>query len=63
MTPQETVSFPRHTTSADIAAGENPCPVCAREARDEFVPLVALPEDLQRLIRANAPDTASFEAV
>ena len=63
MTPQETVSFPRFTTSADIAAGEHPCPVCSREARDEFVPLVALPEDLQRLIRANAPDTAEFEAV
>ena len=63
MTPAETLSLQRTTTNADIAAGEQVCPVCSREARDEFVPLVAMPEDLQRLIRANAPDTHTFEAV
>ncbi len=63
MTPQESLQLNRPTTSADIAAGENVCPVCSRETRDEYVPLVALPEDLQALIRANAPDTNTFEAV
>ena len=63
MTPAETLSLQRTTTNADIAAGEQVCPVCSREARDEFVPLVAMPEDLQRLIRANAPDTHTFEAI
>lgn len=63
MTPQESLQLNRPTTSADIAAGERVCPVCSRETRDEYVPLVALPEDLQSLIRANAPDTQTFEAV
>ncbi|MET0754420.1 MAG: S8 family serine peptidase [Pyrinomonadaceae bacterium] len=63
MTPQESLQLNRPPTSADIAAGENVCPVCSRETRDEYVPLVALPEDLQALIRANAPDTNTFEAV
>lgn len=63
MTPQETLYFQREKTSADIAAGENTCPVCAREAKDEYVPLLVLEDDLQKLIRANAPDTQYFEAV
>ncbi len=49
--------------AADIAAGEQVCPVCSREAKNEFVPLMALPDDLQNLIRANAPDTNHFQAV
>jgi len=63
MTPTETLQFQRLTTSADISAGEQVCPVCSREAREEFVPLLVLPEDLQKLIQANAPDTREFEAV
>jgi serine protease AprX len=63
MTPAETFSYQRTKTNADIAAGEKTCPVCSREARDEYVPLMALPEDLQNLIRANAPDTNHFQAV
>ena len=63
MSLHETLYFQREHTSADLAAGENVCPVCAREARDEYVPLLVLEEDLQRLIRANAPDTNYFEAV
>lgn len=39
------------------------CPVCARDARDEFVPLVALDEELRKLIRANAPSSRDFQAV
>ncbi|MGI8467957.1 MAG: S8 family serine peptidase [Pyrinomonadaceae bacterium] len=63
MTPQESLQLQRPTTNADIAAGENACPVCSREAKDEYVPLVALPEDLQNMIRANAPGTLEFQAV
>lgn len=53
----------RPPTVADIAAGERACPVCSRAARDEYVPLMSLAEDLAQLIRANAPDTREFEAV
>ena len=63
MTPAEMLSFPRHTTSADIAAGEKVCPVCSREVKHEFVPLLAMSDDLSQLIRANAPDTKEFQAI
>lgn len=63
MTPQESLSFQRQKTGADIAAGEKVCPVCSRETRDEYVPLLALPDDLQKLINANAPDTREFKAI
>ena len=63
MTPQETLSFARTQTTADIAAGEKACPVCSRETLDEYVPLIVLEDDLQKLINANAPDTRSFKAI
>jgi len=63
MTLHESISFTREQSIADTAAGERACPVCSREARDEYVPLVSLPEDLDKLIRANAPDTREFQAV
>jgi serine protease AprX len=63
MTPKESISLSRETTGADIAGGEKACPVCSREKREEFVPLASLDEDLQKLIRANAPDTNEFPAV
>src|SRR4051812_34893433 len=63
MTLHESLQFQRPTTSADIAAGEQACPVCSRETTDEFVPLRVLDEDIQKLIRANAPGTNIFEAV
>ena len=63
MTLQETLQYYRPTTIADIAAGSQACPVCSRDARDEFVPMIALPDDLRNLILANAPDTHTFEAV
>ncbi|MEP7211811.1 MAG: S8 family serine peptidase [Acidobacteriota bacterium] len=63
MTPQETLTFTRTQTTADIAAGEKVCPVCSRETLDEFVPLIVLDDDLQKLITANAPDTRDFKAV
>ena len=63
MSPLESTSFARESTVADIAAGEASCPVCSRDSRDEFVPLLSLADDLARLIRANAPDTKEFQAV
>ena len=63
MTLYESMQLERPTTSADIAAGEKSCPVCGLEPREEFVPLPVLPEDVQMLIRANAPGTEIFEAV
>jgi serine protease AprX len=50
------------SSGADKAGGDAACPVCAREVREGIVPLRALPEDLRRLIRANAPDTDFIEA-
>ena len=55
MTPLETLSLPRTPTIADIAAGERVCSVCSRSNRSEYVALDGLPEDLQKLIRANSP--------
>jgi len=63
MTPQESLSFPRQQRGADIAGGENVCPVCSRETADEFVPLSALDDDLRSLIAANAPDSHEVDAV
>ena len=63
MTPQETLSFTPDQQISDFAAGEKVCPVCSRAVRDEYVPLVSLPDDLDKLIRANAPDTREFQAV
>ena len=54
MTLHESTQLPRQSTIADIAAGEQACPVCSRDTQDEYVPLLSLPEDLAKLIRANA---------
>jgi serine protease AprX len=63
MSLHETSDFPRNPATADLAAGASACPVCSREAKDEYVPLLVLEEGLQNLIRANAPDTEEFQAV
>ena len=63
MTLHESMQFERTTTSADISSGGRACPVCAREPREEFVPLLVLDDDIQQLIRANAPGTETFSAV
>ena len=52
----------REKTGADIAGGSLACPVCSREVREGLVPLSALADDLQNLIRANAAETAFVEA-
>jgi len=63
MTPPESLQFQRPAMTADIAAGERVCPVCSRETPDAFVPLLVMPEELQKLILANAPDTWEYQAV
>lgn len=63
MSLHESLQFDRPTTSADISAGERACPVCSREPKEDFIPLDLLPDDVARLICANAPATKDFEAV
>ena len=59
MTLHENLSYLRDTTIADIAAGEDVCPICARATRDGFVDLDQVDESLRKLIQANAPDSGS----
>jgi serine protease AprX len=61
MTPQETLLTMHEFVSADIAAGEDVCAVCSRECGDQCVVLASLPEDLQKLVRANAPGRTDFD--
>lgn len=63
MTPEEALQLNRPSLRADVAAGDNVCPVCSRETPDEFVPMRVLDDDLQKLIEANAPDNGEFRAV
>ena len=62
MTPQESFSFPRQQGGADLAGGENVCPVCSRETSDGFTP-PTVDEDLAKLIAANAPDGSDLSAI
>ena len=61
MTPQESFSSVYDRTVSDITTGGGVCPVCSRTARDEYLSMDSLPDDLQKLIRANAPDTSDFQ--
>src|SRR5688572_15978657 len=63
MTLHESQKIQRPTLTADLAAGGHVCPVCRRETPEEFVPMLVLDDDLQKLINANAPDTVEFQAV
>ncbi|MEP6923437.1 MAG: S8 family serine peptidase [Pyrinomonadaceae bacterium] len=54
--------FTKQIVTADIAAGGAACPVCSREVREGMIPLAALPDDLQKLLRANSPDSTFIEA-
>jgi serine protease AprX len=63
MTAPESLQFSRPTLIADIAAGEQVCSVCSREAKNEFVPLATLPDDLRNLICANASDANAFREI
>jgi serine protease AprX len=63
MTAPESLQFSRPTLIADIAAGEQVCSVCSREAKNEFVPLATLPDDLRNLICANASEANAFQEI
>ncbi len=63
MTPHESILSGRDAAVSDLAAGGDVCPVCARLPREEFVELDSLASDVQRLIRANAPDTGEINYV
>src|SRR5436190_18680301 len=63
MTPQETLLTRDEPMVADMAAGDDVCAVCSRECGDQCIVLVSLPEDLRKLIRANAPGRTDFEWV
>ncbi len=63
MTPHESFQLQRKKTVSDFAAGESACPVCSRAMRDEIVSLASMPDDLQMLIRANAPGSIDVDDV
>lgn len=55
MIPQQSLS--------QSSFGSNVCPVCSRFARDGCVALASLDEDVEKLIRANAPGAEDFEEI
>jgi serine protease AprX len=61
MTPQPTLSPNENDPNANRWG--TTCPVCSREARDLFVPLATLDDEVRDLIVANAPGASGFEAV
>ena len=63
MTPHESFSSSYDRVVPGFGAGGDVCPVCSRNARDEYVSLDTLSDDLQKLIRANAPDTSDFNEI
>ncbi|CAN5525585.1 hypothetical protein BH10ACI3_BH10ACI3_12810 [soil metagenome] len=63
MTLHESPLPPREQTLSDLAAGDDACPVCSRAKADETVQMASLPDDLQKLMRANAPGAEDIEEV
>lgn len=63
MTLHESLTFAKEKTVSDFAAGKAACPVCSRLMRDESVLLSGMTEDLQMLIRANAPDSSDIDEI
>jgi serine protease AprX len=61
MTPHPTLSANENDLNSDPM--DTACPVCSREARDLFVLLADLDEEVRKLIVANAPGASDFEAV
>ena len=50
----ETMEESAHVS--EVPAGRTACPVCWREAGEGLTPFEQLPEELRRLITANAPE-------
>ena len=63
MPTQESFSSVYDRTVPNLSAGDGVCPVCSRTAHDEYVAVSSLPDDLQKLIRANAPDTGEISEI
>ncbi len=63
MTPQESFSSMYDRVVSDGLAEQGVCPVCSRNANGECVEMDSLPDDLQKLIRANAPGVHDFHEV
>ena len=60
MTPHESAIFSTNSSALAVAGA---CPVCSRSVTDGFVELDLMPEDLQKLIRANAPSSDHLSEV
>jgi serine protease AprX len=52
----ETISAGEPAHASEVPAGRPACPVCRREAGEGLAPFAGLPEELRRLISANAPE-------
>ena len=63
MTFHESQSFTREKLVSDLAAGEKACPVCSRASNGDTVEVASMPEDVQKLIVANAPGVEDVEEV
>src|ERR1041384_220159 len=63
MALHETLETTHEPLGADLAAGDDVCAVCSRDCADTCVMLSSLPDDLRKLIRANAPGRTDFEWV
>jgi len=51
----ETISAVPPSPHSDVPAGRPACPVCGRESGEGLAPFEHLPEELKRLVSANAP--------
>src|SRR2546423_12940576 len=49
------VSVEASAQRSDVTAAAPACPVCSREAREGLAPFEQLPDELKRLVAANAP--------
>ena len=63
MSLHESSGYLREKSVSDFAAGESACPVCSRIMRDGSEMLAAMDDDLQMLIRANAPGASDIDEV
>jgi serine protease AprX len=63
MTPQESLSEDTSDIFNGIFPSVEVCPVCARTTGGETVALASVNEDIQMLIRANAPDSHDISEV
>ena len=59
----ETISVEPSGENVKAPAGRNVCPVCGRESVEGLAPFEGLPEELRRMIAANAPGGEATERV